>query len=1782
MDDVIVNDTEFLSAHWLAEGFPARLSGLVKGWRAQAKAGGADPLHGLLSVSGDYLRAVHQALDATEGTGGAVAGGVRDDAARQTSARLLAPAHDRLLEALGLLPDPPGTAGSEEAAAVLETSHRTELVTLQGERELVVPVLLDVRGPGGHALVVLEACATDGIGDLLAEERAPGGAADQAPPGTGELVTPLSRTSASGKPEPVFTVARALSELFASDAAARYALVLAGRWALLTDAPRWSEGRYLALDLVTAMERREATTSGGLARVAGLMSGEVLLPTPEGTTVMDSLTQDSTNHAVGVSAELRDGLRRSVEIVAGDVVRSMREAGEDEDLLDPDLPGELARQSLRFLYRLLFLLFAEAHPELGVLPTASDDYASGYGLDRLRDLCLEELPASAARTHHIHASLDVLFRLVSGDVPGVQEMPVEDLRADLFARSRTSLIDGTDGRVRHWLSDAALHRVLRLLLLSTPTGKGSRGARRRGGWISYANLGINQLGAVYEGLMSYSGVLTTQPMVEVAKGGDASKGSWLVPEASSGRYADSDIVRVTDPTTGERRIRRYGAGEFAYRLSGRDRERSASYYTPEVLTQCVVRHSLAELFTEDTTAAEVLGVRVCEPALGSGAFANEAVNQLAEAYLERRQKELGQTIDADRLPSERRRVKAWIALHRVYGVDLNATAVELAEVSMWLNVMQPHLAAPWFGLHLRRGNSLIGARRATYDLVALRKARTLHSKEVPTDQGLAAVPLGTLGTGQVHHFLLPSATWGAVADAKQAKELDPAGAKAMRTWRKTMLKRPDHRRDDVLRRDANAALVEAFLENEAADQQTACAPVASVGSAGAGTAITEALFGGEIQQIDLAEQARRADEDRRRKAEKELRRRTVRRASQEERLIALAGRVERLWAIAARRLEVSEQEASRRIEVWGVPDALQAPPSTVTRERIENALADPDSMYQRLRTVMNAWCALSFWPLDRRHELPDWSEWLATLEDILGLDSVQTVDSERLVDQAGFDDLDLIERTERAETGMRSSVEFQVLHPWLATVREITEKEGFFHWELDFAQVFTRGGFDLQVGNPPWLKVSWKDNELLAEEDPWFCLEDRIPAAEFKERRNEVLRDEGAYSRYLAEVSSAAGQSVVLGDSIDHALLSSLQLNLYPLFMERTWRSTSENGIVGLLHPEGHFMDPKAGNLREVVYRRLRRHWYFENEASLFEEVDHHTSFSVNIYGSSREVAFIQAVGLQIIRTLEESLVESRFGEKPGIQLREGGWDRRPHSARIVRVDNSVLGVWGRLIDDSSVPASQARLMRPLLQDHQDVLTVLAQNSAMSGTWGIRVSRCWDEKGAKVDGTMSWESAIQSSWNEVILQGPHFYVGTPFAKNPREVVKHNSDYDPWDLEELPEFCIPRTNYQPAVAREQYEARIDRWNGVPSWGYWRVAVRRMTVPGLVRSLVPALIPVGAAHVNAVHSCTASTCAAPVHACQREESPRSGDSSGKLSAGFSPRPEDALATALMCGVWCSLPADYFVKVSGKSDLHTEFIEKLPAPTKHPAWRYLLLRTLRLNCLTRDFEPLWKALAPLTDPEDAWTPAFADWPALAVGKRARAEAPHPADPGAGEEPITWDHAGDLGLSTWTMDTPLRSDYERRAALVETDALGAIMLGLTAEQLCLIYRAQFGVLRKYEHTMWFDALGHQIARHHQAYGVHQDKTDYPTLMSYIQDMEKAGLDPCADQPPETWYEDGPYTDFLSRYEAPFTKADREAEMTAAHAEFCRRLAAAGLTDADGRPLGDGGQGAQEGRPGS
>ena len=126
---------------------------------------------------------------------------------------------------------------------------------------------------------------------------------------------------------------------------------------------------------------------------------------------------ESVKHSEGVSKDLREGLRVSVELLAGEVLRVRRERGLQVEGI-ADLPREMIRQSLRFLYRILFLLFAEARPELGVLPAGDPDYAAGYGLDRLRELAQVELATPQARDgHHIHDSLRLLFRLVNEGHP---------------------------------------------------------------------------------------------------------------------------------------------------------------------------------------------------------------------------------------------------------------------------------------------------------------------------------------------------------------------------------------------------------------------------------------------------------------------------------------------------------------------------------------------------------------------------------------------------------------------------------------------------------------------------------------------------------------------------------------------------------------------------------------------------------------------------------------------------------------------------------------------------------------------------------------------------------------------------------------------------------------------------------------------------------------------------------------------------------------------------------------------------------------------------------------------------------------------------------------------------------------------------------------------------------------------------------------------------------------------------------------------------------------------
>ena len=592
-------------------------------------------------------------------------------------------------------------------------------------------------------------------------------------------------------PEPVAlgdseyaSAARLVSALLVDDDAPQFVLVLAGRWILLAERERWAEGRYLAVDIQLVCERNDIRRGGEVDRMLACLAAESIAPDADGDLWWSGALEESVKHTVGVSQDLRDGVRLSIEILANEVVSRRRE--QHLPPLPPEQAQTLAKQSLRFLYRILFLLYAEASPELGVLPIGAPEYAQGYSLDRLRELVQVELATPQARSGtHLYESLGVLFRLVDqghrpeADSAFAEGLTFNPLRADLFHPAATSHIDDVQ------LGNAALQEVLAHLLLS----KEARGRDR--GFISYAELGINQLGAVYEGLMSYTGFFAETDLYEVAKAGDASKGSWVVPADRAEGISRDDFVMAKDRLTGEPKPVIHEAGTFVFRLAGRERQQSASYYTPEVLTRFTVGQALAELLDQGgatTPAGDILAMTVCEPALGSGAFAIEAVRQLAEQYLHRRQRELGERIDPDDYPRRLQETKAYLALHNVYGVDLNATAVELAEISLWLDTMVEGLDAPWFGLHLRRGNSLIGARRAVFGREQV--GRKEYLKDVPRDVPLTTleqdVTAGTLASdiaGGVHHFMLPAAGWGSAVDAKEAKELAPQALAALKAWR---------------------------------------------------------------------------------------------------------------------------------------------------------------------------------------------------------------------------------------------------------------------------------------------------------------------------------------------------------------------------------------------------------------------------------------------------------------------------------------------------------------------------------------------------------------------------------------------------------------------------------------------------------------------------------------------------------------------------------------------------------------------------------------------------------------------------------------------------------------------------------------------------------------------------------------------------------------------------------------------------------------------------------------
>lgn len=1478
----------YFSDYYLVHRLDAGLSDLYARWDELDKQGEPNERTRVRNLTVPF--GTHRAAAAlTAPAADALDAGTLDlgDLHADAKAALLA-LNDAILTALGWAPD-------RDASGLTLTT---------GEKTIAVPAAHIATTPTGVLLVALDTVFATDPATVIASKLTP----------AGRLVEPILLND---KPA-ARTALEAAQLIFTADDAPSYLLLVSGGAITLLDRERWGEGISIGAKLDDALARHDTKPKGELAAIAALFGAGAINPGDQAQSVLTNLLEKASTESAGVSKELRHGIRRSVELLANAVVEDVRERQKGAWMsLDPQA---LTRQSLRYLYRIIVLLFAEARPELGILPVDDPDYQNGYSVARLRDVALVDLRTPHGQHgRHIQQSLDILFRLVNDGHDPDQGALGEDARDLVFPGLRSMLFDEKSCTLldRAHLSDAVLQQVIQHLCFTRE--RAGRGRQP----VSYSTLGINQLGAVYEGLMAYSGFLATEPLFEIDKDGDPDNGSWVIPVDRADEFPEEVFLKETLPDGSERRVR-YEEGEFVFRLSGRDRQRSASYYTPEALTEFTVRHALDVLFDEnpELTASDILNLTVCEPALGSGAFLTEAVTQLAVRYLKATQDESGEVIDADQYQLELQRAKAHFAVNQAYGVDLNQTAVELAEVSLWLACMYGGLQAPWFGARLRRGNSLVGARRETYTREQIAAAAWAGQKATaPTAVPISETPLGV--AGGIHHFLVPGQGWGAAADAKEIKELDPGWVDTVKEWRKQIHKKPTGR------------------------------------------------------QLD--------------------------------RLALLSRRVEDLWAASAIEVDRFWKATRQHIDVWGgdTPEAGER----FGKEPIRTVLRDPRSATSRLRTLMDAWCSLWLWAPQHGTGLPRVDEWLTVADALLRND--QPWDSGALfADEGGL-----------ALPDGASIDDITAVHPWLASAREIAAAQAWFHWELEFAPVFARGGFDLQVGNPPWVRLDWDEPSSLAEHDPWWGVTDltRTSDRTKRDRRETVLTSPSTAAALVDDRTVNQGMVRLLGAETREEALAGIRTNLYMVFMTASWRRGRAGGAVGLVHPESHFTDPKGGRLRVQAYSRLRRHWQFINEAQLFTEIHHDTDFAVCVYGARRSPRFTQAVNIIVPSTVDRSTTHDGSGELPGLQFADGGWDTRPHRARLVTIDASVLDAWVALFDADGTPSLESRLFRPLTTADLGALERFAAQRLRVGARRRHWTQGFNEKVKKDDGTIRWATGLPADANSAVLQGPHITNASPFSQQPRENCRNNTDWETIDYESLRPDFLARTNYQPAASSKCRE-RLAAWDGTPYTNYFRETHREFVNSARSRTLHSCILPPGFPIVGSLVNIALET------------------------------PHD---TVTLSALFSSLPYDYLVKVSGVGHIKQYVTDALPLPDlERPIERALWLRASRLNAVLAAYAPLWEKMY-----EETWTrDAFAS--------------------GAGTVEL-----GDIGRE-WSAATPLRREYDRWLALCDIDALVALTLGIGAEQLAQMYRSQFGVLRRYETASVFDSKGRRLADPHQNHG--------------------------------------------------------------------------------------------------
>lgn len=1350
-----------------------------------------------------------------------------------------------------------------------------------------------------------------------------------------------------------------------------YILMLAGNVVFLFDHDKWARGSYLQFSLDDLYFQAQIKAYRLYYALFHLLCCKETLAADGQTVLMDSLIEESYKNAYEVTKDLKEGVIFAVETLANEALYYWKQNNNIpvSDYTDDTFEAEVKDDCLTIIYRLLFLFYAESREELEILPVDDEVYKLGYSLESLRDLEMMRLNSQASREgYFFDDSIHHLFSLLSsghhvGDNFGNNKsFRVRPIDSPLF--NNKNLHHLADVRIRNikW------QEIIRALSLSKKKNYCGR--------ISYANLGVNQLGSVYESLLAFRGFYAEEDYIEVHKANEPQDGTFLVPYSRMGDFDISEVL--TNSETGEPVI--LPKGTFVYRLNGRDRQKSASYYTPEVLTRSTVKYTLKTIIDEvrdnKRKATELLELKILEPAMGAAAFQNEVINQLAEAYLfhqQRQQREAGLKnwrISPDHYRDELQKVKAYIATHNVYGVDLNPTAIELGKLSLWLNVIHKDMETPFFANRICVGNAVIGAWLKVYGKSDVLGIVERYGAKPKPNKWWEKAPRKVKffsnrvnrSVNDVYHFLLPDANMLGVRTIKEQKKAHPEEDSRM------------------------AALLKDWT-----------APVNSY----------------EFMTLQR-----------------------------------ISAKIDILLKEYFTEQITIEKYTNNRREVWdGIDrsdsDSLfkreEQAESYACKQRLFDTRYGHNNAYRKLKLTMDYWCSLWFWEYKDVDSLPTRQEYWADIEALLDVDNDKLDNRTRLALErtaAGkvMEDATDYSRITEEESQIVAMTQEELLTEAhgdatlfsaddplrLKIASRLSQRYRFFHPMLEFLEVFwLRDGFDIICGNPPWLKLEFDEQGILSEKYPEVAIR-KVSAPDARRMRDQMfVQIPSTEDLYRSEEIETACSSTFMNAYCNYPLLVGQQTNLYKCVLENGFSMMSDKGFMGLLHPETIYDDPKGQPLRMEVYPRLRYHFQYTNELTLFAEVHHCTKYGEQIYGGKQQnIDFLSIHNLFHPSTIDSCFTHDGHGICGGIKDDNGKWNINAHHDRIVRFTETELRVLSEAFEDGADWKSVK-----LTSIHANVIvSVLEKLSKFPNhvrDYQRIISEGLHETNAVDDGIMERNTIIPNiDEYQLIFSGPHIYVSTPFYKTPKQKCVLNSDYDAIDLSMN---YVVRTNYTPVKIIPEYKDVIKGFmigqdaKGEPIYDNWvdkiKVGLRKMLNISGERTLDIAILPQKTSHTN-----------------------------GVISVVFKNNTDNIEFVGL--GSSCVL--DFFIKSIGSQNMTEGRLSSFPLGIENRFKVALFSRTLLLNCLTTAYADLW---------QEMWGGAYKN------------ETWSLRDPRL--KPFNTLH------EDWSWDIPLRNYFERRQALVEIDVIAAMALGLSLEDLEMIYTIQFPVLQQNENDTWYDAEG-------------------------------------------------------------------------------------------------------------